>query len=211
MKNDNSFEVDEKDPFAEFTPQATNEQAAKLEEAIAELQAIEAGLAKLKERMERGKQLAIDLTTKTIPDLMRECGCMEWKLANSGVRCTIKPRVNFSIPAPTTIAKTKDPDVRAQLEADRVAAMALVEKLAPSLVKRSFDVRFGKDERKLADKFERDLAQRKVPVPVIRSEKVEHQTMKAWLDKRAEKGHITEEEKKLFKLHFSQEAVITQE
>jgi hypothetical protein len=89
--------------------------------------------------------------------------------------------------------------------------MAIIEKLAPNLIKRSFDVRFAREDRKLADKFERDLQQRKVPVPVVRSEKIEPQTLKKWLDSRAEKGQITPEEETAFAVKRYKKAVVTQD
>ncbi len=57
-----------------------------------------------------------------------------------------------------------------------------------SIVKREFVINFNKDDEKWADKFERDLAQRKKPLNVKRKRSVHPQTLEAFVREQLGQG-----------------------
>ncbi len=164
--------------FDEFTEKPTNEAMAKLQALVDERQTVVEALAKYKEIVKRGENRLKDLDEKIIPEQMDLCGQMECRLT-SGLRVKIEEDLYANIPAQGTIQSCKDDDEQQQLQERRDRAMQWIEENAPDVIKRSFEIQFGRsdEDQALANKFERDLKRRKNPLPVMRSETVAPMTL----------------------------------
>jgi len=164
--------------FDEFTEKPTNEAMAKLQALVDERQTVVEALAKYKDIVKRGENRLKDLDEKIIPEQMDLCGQMECRLT-SGLRVKIEEDLYANIPAQGTIQSCKDDDEQRQLQERRDRAMQWVEENAPDVIKRSFEIQFGRsdEDQALANKFERDLKRRKNPLPVMRSETVAPMTL----------------------------------
>ena len=125
----------------------------------------------MEERLKSAQMRLLDLSDRTIPELMKRLGIKEFK-TQSGLFIKIKRQLRVSVPK------------------HRVTeAVAWVENNGGAdLVKRAFHIMFGRDEEAWASKFERDLKQRKKPLRVERTQKVEPSTLKAFLEGKLEAG-----------------------
>lgn len=145
--------------LATLTNLATQQRAAEM--------AVEAAEAVLS----KAQAVLKDISERTIPTLMKSLGLKEFKTAG-GFTITIKEQLRVSVPKH-----------RAQEAVEWVEANG-----GADLVKRAFHISFGRDEESWAAKFERDLKQRKKPVNVSRSNKVEPSTLKAFLEGKLKAG-----------------------
>lgn len=106
-----------------------------------------------------------------IPQLMEQVG-MEEFTTQDGVAINISEIIRGSIPKP-----------------NEAEAFAWLEKIDQErLIKRTFTIDFGKEEDGWANKFERDLAQRKKPLNVKRKKAVNPNTLQAFVRERLAEG-----------------------
>lgn len=129
------------------------------EQARAELE-VEQAQEALKAAQRRHRELAEHM----IPDLMDALG-MERFTTRSGITIDISEQLRCSVPK----ARATE------------AARWVEEHGGASLVRREFSILFGRDDEKWAQKFERDLRQRKRQLDVRRSDTVHSSTLKKFL------------------------------
>ena len=90
---------------------------------------------------------------------------------------------------------------------ERQAAVDILEDHElEGLIKRELKISFNRDETRWADKFERDLAQRKRAVRCSRTMKVEPSTLKATMRRRLEAGEEVDYD--LFNIHIQRVAKV---
>lgn len=124
----------------------------------------EAEIAKLEADLEAAKKEYRELTWFTLPKMMEEAE-MEEVVAKNGARIEVGE------------------DIRAGItKANETKAFDWLEKNnQEGMIKRQFTIEFARDEDSWADKFERDLRQRKKPLNVKRKKSVNPQTLSAWV------------------------------
>jgi hypothetical protein len=131
----------------------------------------EARVARLEEELTEAKSTARLISEVQMPELLKEAGMSEFTTAD-GIRIALKEQIFGSIPAATA----------------EEAFSWLEENGHARLIKRTFAIDFGKDDEKWADKFERDLAQRKKPLNCKRKRAVHPQTLRAFVREQLDKG-----------------------
>lgn len=180
--------LDEFDYGPEHTPKATNEAIAEIHRNIERAAKGEEYIAELTEKLASAKKLYTEITENIIPRLMKENGLTDITTPQ-GVRVQIDSKLYASIPAPSTINKEKDPERRSQMMERREAAIAWLESNGhEALIKRSFEIEFGRDEQEWAQKFKRDLAQRKKPLHVNEGLDINANSLSALVRELAKKG-----------------------
>ncbi len=147
--------------------------------------------------VERGKKRKKELEESVLPEIM-EVKCLQSSASYpDGLKVVIKTDYYANIPSQSHIDKLKDADEAQRLQERLDEAMDWIKQNAPDVIKRKFEIMFSADEedQKLADKFERDLAQRKRPLPVCRSATVHPQTLNALVRQLIDDGHQLPREK----------------
>lgn len=135
---------------------------------------LEQELSGLEKDVETKKEELRRVAETVLPDLMEEAQQEELKTAD-GIKVKVSERIQASIPK-------KDP-------ARAVKCFKFIEDQGDErLIKRSFKIEFGREEEKWADKFERDLKQRKRPLNVVRDKTVHPSTLKAYIKEKLESG-----------------------
>lgn len=156
-----------------------NAAMAKLRALVEEYQKVCEFLHKYEELVERGKKREKELREELIPQVCEvDCGQSMCGYPD-GLKVEVKTDYYANIPAQSTIDKMKDPDEAARLQERLDTAMEWLEANAPTVIKRKFDITFGREDEAWAAKFERDLKQRKKPLNYQRSCTVHPQTLNA--------------------------------
>ena len=133
----------------------------------------EARVARLEQELQQAKETLRHISENQLPALMEEAQ-MDAFTTQSGAVVKIDQRIRGSIP-----------------KATEAQAFAWLEEHGHErLIKRQFVVEFGKEEDKWADKFERDLAQRKRPLAVKRKKTVAPQTLQSFVRGQLEEGVV---------------------
>jgi hypothetical protein len=151
--------------------------AKLLEKEIADLE------DSLKEKSEQHRKL----TEQTIPEAMAEAGMKSFKMGD-GSSIDIKPFYSASIP------KARQAEAYAWLR----------EHGYDDIIKNTVSVRFGRGEDELCGRLLDLLG--KQGYPVEQAQKIEPQTLKAWVKERVEKGQPLDSE--LFGVFIGQKASI---
>lgn len=122
---------------------------------------LETQVAEKEEELKELKSRHREVAQQQIPLLMLELGVSQLKLANGAV-ITVEDTLRVSVPKKNITA------AMAWLNSNGLA----------SIVKRAFVIKFGRDDERWAAKFERDCKQRKKPLDIERTERVEPSTLK---------------------------------
>ena len=106
---------------------------------------------------------------------------------------------DFNLPDGRVVQVTQK--VRANISKDNQAAAHkwMDDNGHSALIKREFTIKFSKDEDKWADKFERDLSNRKRPLDVNRKKTVHHMTLESFVRQQLAEG--SDIPKELFGVH----------
>lgn len=137
----------------------------------------------LKERAEQYRKL----TEQTIPEAMAEAGMKKFVMED-GSMIDVKPFYSASIP------KARQAEAFAWLR----------EHGMDDIIKNTVSVRFGRGEGELCARLLNLLGQQGFPAE--QAEKIEPQTLKAWVKERVEKGQPVDSE--LFGVYIGQKATI---
>jgi hypothetical protein len=137
----------------------------------------------LKERSEQYRKL----TEQTIPEAMAESGMKKFVMED-GSMIDIKPFYGASIP------KARQAE----------AYQWLRDHGFDDIIKNTVSVRFGRNEDELCSRLLQILGQQGYPAE--QTEKIEPQTLKAWVKERIEKGQTVDTE--LFGVFIGQKAII---
>jgi hypothetical protein len=153
---------------------------------------VQEGLKKLSTRTETGKQILKDLLEYQIPETMARLGVEKFSTTN-GLTISIKVDDYASIPSLSAVEGERDPDVRDRLLDRRNSALTLVAQKAPTLIKRSYEIDFDRDDAERALDLEAKL--RQGGVPFIKGETVHPKTLAKWVkDCKLEGIHLSQEE-----------------
>lgn len=133
-------------------------------------EAIESEIEDLQNKLDEAKGRLKDVSEREIPQLLE--GMEGRVILPDGRIIIINEKIRASLP------KEKAPD----------AINWLDEHGHSAIVKRRFTIEFGKNDDKWADKFERDLRQRKKPLNVKRDKTVHAQTLTAFVKESLSKG-----------------------
>jgi len=131
----------------------------------------EARVAQLTADLKEAKETVRHLSENIMPELLDEAGQSE-DIVVEGMRIKIATAIRGSIPA-----------------GNEAKAFGWLEEHGHgNLIKRQFTIDFGKDDDKWADKFERDMAQRKKALNSKRKKTVHPQTLVSFIKGQLEEG-----------------------
>lgn len=180
----------------EFLPEPTNNDVLRLSNLVKAFTALDEELAQLVDRIAVVKTSRMKLLDTEIPNLMLELGVE--KLQVAGFTVDLDNPTFAGIPSPSAIEKEKDPDAREEMIARREAAFAILEKKAPALIKRSYEIDFDRDEQDEATRFEQQLKGMPGAPKFIKGLSVHPKTLAKWVKElKAEGEHLTDAEKKV--------------
>jgi hypothetical protein len=131
----------------------------------------EAEVARLEEELKAAQVRLRHLAEHELPGLMDTANMRDFTLAD-GTKIEVREQLRGSIPKP------REEEAFAWLE----------EHNSGNLIKREFVIDFDRDEEKWAEKFKRDLEQRKKKVRAVIKRRVHPQTLVAYLRERLESG-----------------------
>jgi len=161
------------DEFEKFRkkPAQGHNSMAMLHETIEEQHSMEVEIAKMQAALKEKQDALKVIQENTLPELMVELG-VESMTTPSGLTVDLTESIHASIPK-----KFSDK-----------AFDWLDEHGESGMVKRSFEIKFNRDEEAWANKFARDLGQRKKPVNAVIKKKVEPPTLKSWVNTKLSNG-----------------------
>lgn len=152
--NDLIQDHEEQEDFSSFTPTPSTGDLLTLNQLVVRAGEIQVGLKKLEERTKTGENLLKDLLENQIPELMKQSGMAVGDFIQvGGFKVELKENDYAGIPALSTIEKERDPERREQLEERRERAFRLIEQKAPSLIKRSFEITFDREQTETSREF----------------------------------------------------------
>ncbi len=157
--------------FEEDKPEVGGNMLARLGGLAVEQLHSQARVLQLEQDLKQAKETLRHISENQMPKLMEEAE-MEDFTTKDGLNITIDSIIRGSIPAASA------PQAFEWLE----------EHGEGGLIKREFKIDFGKDDDKWADKFERDLAQRKKPLNVKRKKAVHPQSLQAFVREQLKEG-----------------------
>lgn len=150
--------------YSDHQEEASPDVLARVQRAGAEMLVAQQEVERLTTELEEAKSTLKEFEEKTIPQLLEDVGLQSVTL-EGGVVIGVDEQTFGSIVAGK--------------EAEAHKWMS--ENGHDALIKRTFTIKFGKGDDKWANKFERDLAQRKKPLPCERKEAVHAQTLRKFI------------------------------
>jgi hypothetical protein len=183
---------------SEFAPTPDTGEMARLTALVQEAGSADEEIKTLEKRIKEKKELRRQLLDVVIPELMTELGGLT-AIEVAGYKIEVKPQVFAGIPALSTIEKEKDEDVKYEMLARREKALDLLEELAPTLIKRRYEVEFDRDEQEAAERFEQELAGMENPPEFLAGRSVHPSTLVKWIKEKQESGDdLSAEHRKVF-------------
>lgn len=167
--------------------QVSDEQVTGISGLARRAKLLEKELADLEKTVSEKQEQYRKLTEQTIPEAMAEAGVKSFSMGD-GSSITIKPFYGASIPKPR------------QAEAYQWLRAHGFD----DIIKNTVSVRFGRNEDELCSRLLTLLGEQGYPAE--QTEKIEPQTLKAWVKERIEKGEPVDTE--LFGVFIGQKAVI---
>lgn len=129
------------DDYGDFTPKPEVGDLKILNEMIERVAAVQQGVKKLETRTAEGKALLKSLTEVEIPQKMQACGFKEGDcISYAGIKIELKIDTYCNVPSISAINDEKDENKRAELIARRDAGLEILEEMAPTLIKRKYEI-----------------------------------------------------------------------
>ena len=187
--------TDEAD-YSEFAPSPEgSREMGVLEDLVKQAGEAQAQIKAHEAFVKDQKALLKNLLEDRIPDFCKTHGNIE-SITLCGFKVELKSQAFAGIPSPSSIEREKDEDVKAELIERRNKALALLEKIAPALLKRSYEIEFDRDEMTDADRFEEQLQTLENPPTFVKGLTVHPKTLAKWAkEKEAEGDHISKEDR----------------
>lgn len=167
--------------------QVSDEQVTGISGLARMAKLLEKELSDLEKTLSEKQEQYRKLTEQSIPEAMAEAGVKSFAMAD-GSSISIKPFYGASIP------KARQAE----------AFKWLREHGYDDIIKNTVSVRFGRNEDELCSRLIRLLGEQGYPAE--QAEKIEAQTLKAWVKERVEKGQPLDTE--LFGVFVGQKAII---
>lgn len=181
--------------FSEFAPSPTTGDMKVLSELVQRAAEIKEGLKKLEDRSKIGEDLLKDLLEVQIPELLQNSGMKPGdKVSFGGITVELKSDVYCNIPAMSSIDKERDPDRRRELSDRRNKGLAYIEREAPSLIKRKYEIELDRDSQDAALLLESKIAEMENPPEFTQGRTVHPQTLAKWIKEKQDQGHEFSEE-----------------
>lgn len=156
--------------YSEHLPKPTTEFQGKMNELVTRLMHARQMVATKEEELKVEQKLLTELEQKELPELMDSMGLTEFRCAN-GLQVKLEEDCKVSIPL-----------------AERARAYQWMDSNGfGDLIKRAFQIRFGRDEQEAAEKFAAELA-RKTDLDVEQKQEVHSQTLKKFVKERLAEG-----------------------
>lgn len=197
----------------DHTPTPQTGDMLRLSNLVQEAGALDDDIKDLEKKVKNKKELRRQLTEVVIPEFMQEMGGEGTALTNvqfGSFKVELKKQTFAGIPSPSSIAKERDEDVRDEMIARRQAALALLEDIAPALLKRSYEIEFDRDSEAEADAFEAQINELDSPPDFVRGLSVHPATLAKWVNECDLEGkNITADERKILGVMSRNVAKIT--
>lgn len=157
--------------YSAYAEPTATDKLAELSNLATKLAEAETVVVTKERELAAAQEVVRELSEKTIPEMMDALEMKEFT-TRGGLSISIKEAIRASIP-----------------EARKSEAIIWLDTNGyGSLVKRKFVVAFGKDEERWADKFARDLAQRKRQLKVDQDKSVHPKTLASFVKEQLENG-----------------------
>lgn len=182
--NDSFLEDDSptEENWDEFKPEPELGLAKVLNEKVKQAAEIKAGIAKLESRTEQGKSLLKDLLEVQIPQLMERSGMQVGDaISYSGIKVELKSDTYANVPSISAINDEKDEKKRQELIDRRAAGLAILEEMAPTLIKRKFDITIDREQPEQAQLVKNLLEEMENPPEWTEGLNVHPATLSKWV------------------------------
>jgi len=143
---------------------------------------IKAGITKLETRTEQGKSLFKDLMEVQIPQKMERCGfAVGDTVSYGGIKVELKSDTYANVPSISAINDEKDEKKRQELIDRRAAGLAILEEMAPTLIKRKFDIAIDREQPEQAQLVKNLLEEMEDPPEWTEGLNVHPATLSKWV------------------------------
>jgi Ribonuclease G/E len=157
--------------YSQYKTEPGDNLIQQISQTAVDLKDAQALVAALEDQLKEAKANVVHLGEKVLPELM-DAAEMASFTTKEGIVVGVSERIRASIPAKT----------------HKEAIAWLEENGEAGVIKRTFTIEFGRDDNKWADKFERDMKQRKKPLPCKRKTAVHPQTLAKTITDKLEAG-----------------------
>lgn len=165
--------------YNKHAPKPTNAAMVKLNAVVDQAAKLDEDLRARKEAIGSLEKQLQHLLENVIPGLMQECG-QKMCVTEQGLKVEVDTKLWANLPSPSAIMKEKDPEKQQALIARREAGIKWLEdNNHADMIKRSFEIEFGREDQAWANKFRRDLEARKKPLHFTEGEEVNQNTLSA--------------------------------
>lgn len=152
-------------------PDPSLEQLGQISELAQEQIEAQREVERLEEELKRAKRKFLNISEHVLPELMSELG-LKSITTLSGREVVVEDKVHASIPK----------------GGETLAFRWMEENGHGSLIKRMYQLHFGRDEEQRAQEFVKELTSRENPFNVAEVRKVESSTLRSFVKKQLEKG-----------------------
>lgn len=188
LDNDDSVE-----DFSDFKQTPEVGDLKRLNEAIEYAAKVQEGIKTLTTRAKNGSTLLNNLIEKEIPEMMQACGYKPGdSITYGGITVTLEKKAYGNVPSMSAINDEKDPNHRQQLVDRRNKGMVILDKIAPSLIKRRYEISVDREEVDTAKSLKKMLEE--TGVEFIEGLSVHPATLSKWIEEKQESGYAFSEE-----------------
>jgi hypothetical protein len=180
----------------EFDVNPEHGQLKTIADMVVKATALDIEIRQCEEELKLHKSVLKTLLEIEIPEAMQSCGVEEFT-ATGGLKVQLKTDDYASVPSISSIENERDPERRQELSDRRDRAIAILEVKAPSLLKRTYNVMFDRDEQDSAQQFEQELSSWDNPPEYQKGVTVHPRTLAKWVTEiKSEGQHLTDDELK---------------
>ena len=182
----------------EFAPEPEEQALKELDKLVKRAGELKYELVDTEQAQKARKNELQDICEKRIPEIMQNMGGGFTALQLAGFKVELKPVTYAGIPSESSIDKEKDDNVRAEMQERREKALLFLDKKAPHLLKRSFEIEFDRDCTEESEAFEKKLQAMEDAPKFTKTMNVHPRTLAKWVDEvTANETALTAEEKQI--------------
>jgi hypothetical protein len=179
--------------FAEFKPQPEVGDLKRLNEAIKHADEVQTGIKKLTDHAKRGEKKLKGLIEEEIPQMMLACGYKPGdSITYGGITVKLEKKSYGNVPSASAINDEKDPDRRSELVARRNKGLEILDSIAPSLIKRKYEISLDREEVDQARSLKETLEES--GVEFVEGLSVHPSTLSKWIEEKLKDGYVFSEE-----------------
>lgn len=143
---------------------------------------VKAGIAQLENRTEKGKAMLKDLLEVQIPQLMERSGMQVGDaISYGGIKVELKSDTYANVPSISAINDEKDEKKKKELSERRAAGLAILEEMAPTLIKRKYEITVDRENVTQAQSVKNLLEEMEDPPEWTEGLNVHPATLSKWV------------------------------